>query len=121
MFASTLAPVPASSCDITAPDPVNHTCYSFLYASAAVLPTVEPVLHCATVAGAYIYVAPDLQSFLLLCQYPTVCPPFCLWPLIHSPYTQALLSGLSHSCNRSLVTADYPGGDPPSTACIYQD
>ena len=74
-YSRTLSLVLAPSCHSTAPYPVSYTYSAFRSASAAVLPTVDPVTNCAAVAVAPISVEPDLYSFLRSCQSPTVLTP----------------------------------------------
>ena len=58
-----LSLVPAPTCDSTAPDPVKNPYSAFQSASAAVLTMVDLVVHCATVYGDSIFVAPHCGIF----------------------------------------------------------
>ena len=111
------------SLPVTAPHPTLSTIPILLS---------DPQVHPSYLWSTQSYIAPQLLdlTFMLHRTFSPSSgsannlqsrPPFCLWPPIHRPYTQALLSGIPHSCQRSLVTADHPVGDPPSTACLYQD
>ena len=81
--ASTLALFPGPACNSTAPNHVNNPYSALQASSAAVLPTVNLVAHCAIVSGAFIPVAPDLYSYLRSCQSPPVSP--LLLPLSTRP------------------------------------